>query len=608
MYNTADAKGIQSMQITNNLVNLNFNGARINIVENSDNHGRLDNLPDFYNAIKQNGKDIFKKAEEQSTLNLYINAGDFFINPSKTGFLSYPEKTNGEVQKDFFQLLIQKIKKVANTSCFELNEAAKKKGKESNLATNFDALYTPGNHCYDGGDKMLYGLLDSIDGLTTVITNVDTQSSPLLKEEFSRENPSFTTKKTYEIPDDKNPNKKHHLMVLGAVIPAMDFYNPGLLEGTEFCDSTDKKDSKMGLEEIKGTIASIKKEVAEFKKQHPKGIVILSSHMGTKLATLVRDEVPGITEILDGHKHDIVTTTKMRGRGSGTTISSLGMDNDIVKSISLIIGDDGKIEERESRTYASDQYRLEEEEGWRENSIFRMLMKDYKKDNKPLLKILDTPPGFHSFDYKANIRNSNSVLANFLTTSVKSSIKKIKGQQDIDIVGLQSSIIRGGLKDGSNNFAIFKVFDGVSEDLSDVKVGKIAGIELAALISENIKDNIADPNRNTIIHWSDLKIDRTGFKKALKANGNLNVEDVSQFIKIRSKDKKSEFEPLKLEKEYKVAIADKYLKKTDIETPKLIRDRFESIGQTYHKLFRQFLELANYEVKMKRIYREERII
>ncbi len=600
------------MRVSGNFSNnLNFKGARVNIVENSDNHGTLNNLPDFYNAIKQNGKDIFKKAEKESTLNLYINAGDFFINPSKTGWMSYPEKRNGEVQRDFLQLLIQKIKKVANTGCFELNEAAKKKGAEDeggNLEANFDALYTPGNHCYDGGDKMLYGLLGSIKGLTTVITNVDFEKSPFLKKELSKENPHFTTKKIYEIPDNKDPERKHHLMVLGAVIPAMDFYNPGLIQGTEFYDNTNKKDSKMGAAEIRGTIAAIKKEVEDFKTQHPQGIVILSSHMGTKLSKLVRDEVPGITEILDAHKHDIVTSTKLRGEGSGTTISSLGMDNDIVKSISLIIGDDGEIEERESRTYASDQYRLEEEEGWKQNSLFRMLMRNYSKDHKPLLRILDPSPGLHSFDYKANVRSANSTLANFLTTSVKSAILKINGQEDVDIVGLQSSIIRGGLKDGSNNFDIFKVFDGVSEDLSDVKVGRITGGELVALIAENIRDNIADPGRNTIIHWSDLRINRSEFEKAFREKSSLSVEEAAQFIEIRKKDKKKEFEPLQLDKNYKIAIADKYLKKTDIETPALIRDRFESIGQTYHKLFKQYLESVEHEVKMKKIYREERIV
>ena len=31
---------------------------------------------------------------------------------------------------------------------------------------NFHALYTPGNHCYDGGDTMLYDALKSVNGVS----------------------------------------------------------------------------------------------------------------------------------------------------------------------------------------------------------------------------------------------------------------------------------------------------------------------------------------------------------------------------------------------------------------------------------------------------------
>ncbi len=582
-----------------------FNGARINIVENSDNHGNLNNLPDFYNAIKQNGGDIFQKAEDPSTLNLYINAGDFFMNPSKTGWMSCPEKSNGDVQRDFLQLLIQKIKKVANTGCFNINEAEKKKGNKSNLQARFDALYTPGNHCYDGGDEMLYKLLGSIEGLTTVITNIEQKKSPFLQGELDKPGSNFATKKIYEIPDDKDPKKSHHLMVLGAVIPAMGFYNPDLLKGTEFLDEKGLKDTKMGKDDILRTIDAIKAEVEAFRAEHPKGIIILSSHMGTKLSKIIRDEVPGIAEILDAHKHDIVTTSNK----NGTNISSLGMDNDIVKAISIIINDEGEIEERESRTYASEQYRLEEEE-WPQNSIYRMLMNNYEEDHKPLVKIFGGSLGVQAFEYRPNIRSANSNLANFLTTSVKRAIVEIPGQQDVDLVGIQSSIIRGGLKHGSNNFDLFKVFDGVSEDLSDVKVGTINGKELTGLIIENVKDNIQDPKRNTIIHWSDIRINRGEMAKILKADPDASDDVLAEHIGIRQL-RHAIFKPIVPDRNYKIAIADKYLKKTDIKTPALIADRFTSIGQTYHTLFKSYLENITsryYEVITDDTCSEERII
>lgn len=577
---------------------LNFKGARINIVANSDNHGSLVNLPDFYNAIKQNEQDIFQKSEEKSTLNLYINVGDYFINPSKKGWITYPDKNSGEVQAEFLQTLVTKVHKVANTTAYNLAQSGEPCGGNKCGKANFEAIYTPGNHCFDGGDRLLYGLLSKINGLTTVMSNVDVEYSPLFKKELEKENSNFKTSKIFEIPDDKDENKKHHLMVLGATIPAMDFYNPGLLEGTNFCDVNAKKDAKMGKDDIKNTIEALRVEIEDFKKKHPKGIIILSSHMGTKLSKIVRDEIPGITEILDGHKHDVATISK-----GGTSISSLGMDNDIVKSISLVIDDNGDIDERETRTYSSEQYRLEKS-ARKTNSIYRLLSEGYAKDEKPLIRIFPTE---NSFDYKPEIRYGDSALANFLTTSVGAAIRNINGQENLDAVGVQSSIIRGGLKNGSNNFDILKVFDGVSEDLSDVKIGIITGEELVLMILENVRDNIKDPSRNTIIQWSDIQINRGEIAKALVNKPNLTANDAVKFIKIR-KDNEGNFKKINIGKDYKIAIADKYLQKTDINTPKLIGHKFKSIGQTYHNLFKNYLECVEYGIIFQPEYSEDRVI
>ena len=87
------------MKITS--TNTNFKGARINIVANSDNHGNIANLPETYNTIAVNRDRIFKKSEEKSTLNLYINAGDYFINGNKKGWRTNPKLTNFDVNKKF---------------------------------------------------------------------------------------------------------------------------------------------------------------------------------------------------------------------------------------------------------------------------------------------------------------------------------------------------------------------------------------------------------------------------------------------------------------------------------------------------------------------------
>ena len=282
------------MKITS--TNTNFKGARINIVANSDNHGNIANLPETYNTIAVNRDRIFKKSEEKSTLNLYINAGDYFINGNKKGWRTNPKLTNFDVQANFLKLLVEKIRKQAN---YTANIKRENGITGENIApyANFDALYTPGNHCYDGGDEKLYEVLNSIDCVTTVLTNVDGKNSPFLRKyDFDKEGSRFVSSKEYEIEDDKDPNKKHHLMFLGATIPAFDFYNPGLIKGTKFVENYDKKDAKFTKQMISGTIKSIKDKVSEFKEKHPDGIVILSSHMGTTLSKMVRDEVPEIDD------------------------------------------------------------------------------------------------------------------------------------------------------------------------------------------------------------------------------------------------------------------------------------------------------------------------
>lgn len=579
------------MQI-NKIQPMAFKAARINIVANSDNHGNVASMDSVYNAICVNKDRIFQKSNEDSTLNLYINAGDFFINGNKKGWRKGENYTNFDIQKNFLRLLVLKMKKQV--------DLVSKKAAGAPKEAKFDALYTPGNHCFDGGDKKLYEALASIDGVTTIMTNIDPHKSQALnKYDFDRPNSKFVSSKEYEIPDDKDENKKHHLMVMGVTIPAMDYYNPGLIKETEFLDKNNKKDAKMTKDDIKGTIAAVKEKVEDFKGRYPEGIVILSSHMGTNLSKVIRDEVPGINEILDGHKHDIVTTRK-----GNTNISSLGEDNKIIKTIALQIEDDGSIE-REDIVYQTDQFKLSKSET---NSIKRLyqgytdedlktknkIYDHYKEESEPVVSISNKGSEVNPYDfsYTETIRYSNSTLANFLTSALKKEIVNIKGQEDVDIVGVQSSIIRGGLKNGASTFDLMKVFDGVSEGLSNIKSGKVTGQELIDIVYENIEQNIENKTRNTIIHWSDIKINRFNLE-LLKQAGNVTEEDKRKNILVRNKNGK--FVEIDPNKTYKIAIADKYLIKDDIKMPAKIRSRFEETGTTYHQLFMKYLERGDIE-------------
>ncbi len=547
--------------------NLSFKASKVNILAKADEHGYISKSGQFYDTVKRNKSDIFQNADDPSTLNLMLLPGDIFMNPSKKGFITHPKATNGEIQASFLNTSIASIKKLLG-----------------NKAT-FDTVFTPGNHDFDGGDKTLFNLLKTVD-MTTVMTNVDHKQSKVLK---TLEKNNIVNSKVYEIPDDKNPNLKNHVMILGVTIPSMDFYNPGLLKGVNFVNNCNKKYSDFKDSDLKETFEILNKKVTRFKQEYPKGAVIVMSHTGTDISSKIRDHVPGINEILNGHDH--LNSSSTRGI---THISSLGQNNEMFKSIRLNFDDDGNLDLRETSTYYTNTHPIS---GKEPNPMEDHFDYSLKKDIQPLIT-LHCPEIENELGFSSEIRYKNSYLANYLTSSVM----KVLKQEDpaISAVGIQSSIIRGGIKNGSTNVDLMKVFDGVSEDLSGVYSGPVSGENLVGLIGENVKTNLIAPKTNTIIHWSDIQINRSMIEK----NPDCNLYDA---IKIRNKETK-EFEKIKPDKIYKIAIAEKYLIKDDIEFPKKIRDNFEPIGKTYDEMFRQNLEFFDYYIKITDKIKEQRIL
>ncbi len=560
--------------LVSNLFNLrlkndhpSFKAARVNILAKADEHGYVSRSAQFYDTVQRNQSDIFQKPEDSSSLNLMLLPGDIFMNPSKKGFRTHSRKTNGDIQADFLNTSIQSIKKLLGPKA------------------RFDAVFTPGNHDFDGGDKTFFNLLKNVD-VTPVMTNIDYRKSTALK---MLEKNKVVNSKIYQIPDDKNPNLNHHVMILGVTIPSMDFYNPGLMKGMQFVDNCNKKDSQISEKDLAATFELLNKKVRRFKQEFPKGAVILMSHTGTPISSMIRDNVPGINEILNGHDHMNFSST----RGI-THISSLGQNNEMFKSIRLNFDDNGDLDLRETNTYFTNTHPLS---GKEPNPMQDLYDYALKKDIQSIIT-LKCPEIEDELSYSDEIRYKNSYLANYLTSSVKKALKE--HDPDIAAVGIQSSIIRGGIKNGSTNIDLMKVFDGVSEDLSTICSGPISGENLVGLIGENIKTNIKAPTRNTIIQWSDIFVNRSMIEK----NPDCDLFDA---IKIRNKDTR-QFERIKPDGIYKIAIAEKYLVKDDIEFPKKIRKDMKPIGKTYDELFRQNLEFFDYYIKVTDKIKEQRIV
>lgn len=133
---------------------------------------------------------------------------------------------------------------------------------------------------------------------------------------------------------------------------------------------------------------------------------------------------------------------------------------------------------------------------------------------------------------------------------------------------------------------------GVSEDLSNLRIGDVKGEELVGLIVENVLANLKAPTRNTIIHWSDVQVNRSLIEAIKSGKAEAKYSDA---VRVRNKLTK-EFEPIDMQENYKMVIGEKFLVKDDIEWPGRIRERFVSLEKTYDELFREYISSVNYKL------------
>ena len=546
------------MKLTNfNYPQVGFKAAQVNILAMSDNHGNVQNLPQLVGTIDKNKGDIFKKADEKSTLNMFAIAGDFFMNPHKKGYMTKPELSNGDIQANF-------LNKVVNTV----------KGMVKN---NFDTVYSLGNHCYDGGDEFVFNKLKD-EPVKTLVTNVDLEKSPLVTG-LMKDYKNIVKSQVYEVQDDKNPNLKHDVMFVGVTIPSL----KGKLTKTELYDNCNKKDTQLTENDLQGTFAVLNKEVEAFKEKHPKGAVVLLSHMGAPISKMIQKNVPNINVILNGHDH-----TRDNAEQGGTIINSLGKDNEIVKSVNFRFNDDGDLEDVGYNMYITENSAPDKE-------VKTFLDKNFEEDVKPLVKM----HGASELEYSDKIRYANTELTNFLTSTVAEEARK--EIPDLDSVALQSSYVRGGIKEGSTNLNLLKIFDGIDVESQNLNVGNVKGNQLVHIISKNVKSNLEAPTRNTLIQWSDFQVNRTMIEQISKGESKNSYADA---VKCRNQQT-GKFENIDLNKDYKIILSNKILSKKDF---KEVKDNFKSINKNYDDFFRANIKGKNYEVNVDNKVKEQRVL
>ena len=561
--------------------NISFKSARVNIVSIADNHGDLLAMPQLMKAIEVHKRDIFSQSAERGAHSILSIAGDFFINPLKKGFLTNPTFNNGDVQYNFLSKLMYLTKRASGSN------------------NNFDTVYTPGNHCYDGGDEWLYKKL-SRASMTTIMTNVDLKASPLVNR-LMEDNENVVQQKIIEIPDNKKDGLVHKVLFLGVTIPSMDYYVPGLMKGTKFIGNSSKNDVYLQKSDLRGTIRTLKSRVTHFKEENPNGAVVLLSHTGNRISMMFADEIPEINLILNGHDHK--ETEIQRGN---TLILSHGQNCKFFRSVKMFFNDKGKFQEIKTQKYETDKY---DPVARKDRKMQDFLAITIGKDLVPIVTFKNSAGAVEEMVLDDSIRYTNNILANYVTSAIKRPIRE--NYPEISAVGIPGSTFRSGLKSNErrhtfNNLDLLKMFDGVNDSFSQVMIGKVTGQELFDLILENVRNNLKSKTRNVIIQWSDIQINKKLIKDIQEGRSDAKYSDA---ILIRNQNKRK-FEPLDMEKEYSVVLPDKYLKKesASIQVPSRIRHKFTDIGETYDSLFRKYLEMIDYKVKITDKTREKRII
>lgn len=553
--------------------NISFGAGRINILAMADNHGKLTTMPALFEAIKQNLHIIFPKAKKNSTLNIFTHVGDLFINPIKNGLITDRTKKIGDIQFQFFHNLIISIKDIL----------------PQNKPVKFFTAYTPGNHCFEGGAKWLFNKLKN-GRFQTILTNVDLEKSKLYKELNEIERKKIVNSRVLSVPDDKDLNRHHKMLMLGLTNPGIHFYTPGMIRRLKVIDSCNKNELSLEEKELQETFTILRRTIQDFKKENPQGAVLLQSHIGNRVADMILDNVEDINVILNAHDH----ASSIRNR-KGAKIISLGENNEFARAFRFDFNDSGNLSISRIKSVRPKTPK-------ENNPISNLLQKLLGRDTVPILKIKDQHNGITEMGIQG-IRHQHSLLANYVTDSISKQLKIY--YPNLSAVGLLSSTFREGLKIGDSNLDLMKVLDGSIENMSELYFSKIKGSKLIEILDENVKANLKSPERNTIIQWSGIKINKHHVKQ-----GHRNAYSIKDLDN-------GQFKPIDSNKIYQIALPKKYLKKyCPIKTSFKITSKsdlddvtsFYPTGKTLDQLFKKHLKENNYLVTITDETREERII
>lgn len=536
------------IQSINTFKPIPFKGATININAFSDTHGELSLANNALEEMRARKKSIFLP-EGKGHKNITAVSGDWFIDGSRKGYISNPTTPNGIFQLTVFNKFMTELRK---------------------LAPDNTTLFTPGNHEFDGGVKLLSEIFSKIDA-EILMSNLNTQDSPAFEETIQGN--KLITEKVIEIDDDKNPDLKHKVLFLGISPVNLVSYQKNLA-GVSLIDNVNKSQALVTPDDYQKTFDLCKKKISEFKEANPKGLVILISHTGVNFAdNLARESQVNL--VFDGHEHK--EDVRMV---NGTPIVPLSQNFKRIVNAKLKIDDIGNLDSLRVKLFSPINNPVK-------GSLSILYKELFKKDIEKKYSIRTNNPSVKSLE-TANIRTGNSHLANFVTDSILSEIRK--KDSSVDFFALNSSAIRHPLtvskEAGVSPFDILNVLGGLKEEDGQIMTTEVSGKELAMLVTDNISFNKIDQNRNPIIHYSGLIVDRTRILDAIQRGEN--PEKFTRYITNANTGKL-----INPRKKYKIANVEKYFNKSNNPDIKKMKNHSEFIGLSAQDAFKNHFESSD---------------
>lgn len=555
--------------------NVAFGASQVNIMAVSDVHGRMKDIEGLCDNFQSNLATIFPDKDMKSTLNVFAIAGDWFMNPGQKGFASDRTKTAAYYQTLFLDKFIETVK---------------------NKVPGLKTVFTPGNHCLEGGDRLLLNNIKDSD-LTTIISNANLENSSAVKELSALEREKVKQYQILEVPDDKNPNVKNKVLVMGVVVPGIDYYNPKMVEGIDIIDRKSKTEISIEEHELKQTYDVFNKLIKEFKTENPKGAVVMMSHTGNRISEMFANRVDDIDIILNAHDHENKEIIYKHMNGKETKVISLWQNCKKLEAVKLHFDDNGNLDNLKGH-YATTLYTHDAPKT--ENNPFGKLYKDcFDADNKPFVSIHD-PNGADSLEIE-NIRYDNNALANLMTDGILKVIKKT--YPETVAFSITSSAFRQELPTAKNraatNMEVMNLLSGSIESLSQICVGKMTGKELSAVILENLQDNLKDKHRNTIMQWSGVIIDKAGIDSAISTGKAVRKTDTQSIYKyIQIKNENGEYEQIQPNKDYQIAFPNKFFIRSKDPAMKAKESEFIHTNRNMTELFDEYIDDNNGKLKV----------